>query len=286
MTTQLFWTTVVAGGLLAGVPLMFTALGETISERAGVLNIGLEGMMLVGAYCGYLGAHYGSSVWVGYLTGILGGMSGASVLYQNQFASTQPRLPAAPENPIPLLDQIPILGKPLNGQFPLFSQPLAVYLGLAFAALLAWVFRSTNIGLNLRAAGEKPEALDAAGVSVVATRTYAVLSTGALAGLGGAYLSIVGAGGFQPFLTQGQGFMAIVIAMLARGRPLGVVVGSFLFGITISLGTALQAAGITDIPDNIIHALPFVAIILALILFSRRSYLPPALALPYIRGAR
>jgi simple sugar transport system permease protein len=313
--SQLFWTTVIAGGLLAGTPLMFTALGESISERAGVLNIGLEGMMLVGAYCGYLGAYYGHSVWVGYLTGILGGMSGAvimavlcvrlgldqivvgiaitlagegltSVLYQNQFGNTQPRLGAAPSDSIPLLDQIPILGKPLNGQEPLFSQPMIVYLGLAFAALLAWIFRSTNIGLNLRAAGEKPEALDAAGVSVVATRTYAVLSTGALAGLGGAYLSIVGAGGFQPFLTQGQGFMAIVIAMLARGRPLGVVLASFFFGITISLGTALQAAGVTDIPDNLIHALPFVAIILALILFARRSYLPPALALPYVRGAR
>ena len=192
---QLFWTTVISGGLLAGTPLMFTALGESISERAGVLNIGLEGMMLVGAYCGYLGAHYGHSVWVGYLTGILGGMSGAlimavlcvrlgldqivvgiaitlagegitSVLYQNQFSSTQPRLGAAPSDPIPLLDQIPILGKPLNGQDPLFSQSMIVYLGLAFAALLAWIFRSTNIGLNLRAAGEKPEALDAAGVSV------------------------------------------------------------------------------------------------------------------------
>jgi general nucleoside transport system permease protein len=209
-----------------------------------------------------------------------------SVLYQTQFGQSQPRLGAAPDTPIPLLDQIPILGKPLNGQMPLFSQPLIVYLGLAFAAVLAWIFRSTNVGLNLRAAGEKPEALDAAGVSVVATRTYAVLSTGALAGLGGAFLSIVGAGGFQPFLTQGQGFMAIVIAMLARGRPLGVVVGAFLFGVTISLGTALQAAGISDIPDNVIHALPFVAIILALILFSRRSYLPPALALPYVRGAR
>jgi len=313
--SQLFWTTVIAGGLLAGTPLMFTALGESISERAGVLNIGLEGMMLVGAYCGYLGAHYGHSIWVGYLTGILGGMSGALImavlcvrlgldqivggiaitlagegitsdLYQNQFSSTQPRLGAAPSNPIPLLDQIPILGKPVNGQAPLFSQPLIVYLGLAFAAVLAWIFRSTNIGLNLRAAGEKPEALDAAGVSVVATRTFAVLSTGALAGLGGAYLSIVGAGGFQPFLTQGQGFMAIVIAMLARGRPLCVVVASFFFGITISLGTALQAAGVTDIPDNLIHALPFVAIILALFLFARRSYLPPALALPYVRGAR
>ena len=300
--TQLFWTTVVAGGLLAGVPLMFTALGESISERAGVLNIGLEGMMLLGAYCGYLGAYYGHSLWIGFLTGIVGGMSGSvvmavlcvwlgldqivvgiaitlagegitSVLYQSQFSTTEPRLGAAPSDSIPLLDRIPILGKTLNGQSPLFSQPLVVYLGLAFAVLLAWIFRATNVGLNLRAAGEKPEALDAAGVSVVATRTYAVLATGALAGLGGACLSIIGAGGFQPFLTQGQGFMAIVIAMLARGRPFGVVIGSFLFGIT-------------NIPDNAIHALPFVAIMLSLILFVRRSYLPPALALPYVRGAR
>jgi simple sugar transport system permease protein len=294
---------------------MFTALGETISERAGVLNIGLEGMMLLGAYAGYLGAHYGGSIWVGFLVGIAGGALGSffmvvlcvwlgldqivvgiaitlagegitSLLYQTQFGQTQPRLGAAPTDPIPLLDRIPILGKPLNGQDPLFSQPLIVYLGLTFAAVLAWSFRATNIGLNLRAAGEKPEALDAAGISVVATRSYAVLATGALAGLGGAYLSTVATGGFQPFLTQGQGFMAIVVAMLARGRPLGVVVASFLFGITISLGTALQAAGITNIPDNVIHALPFVSIILALILFARRAYLPPALALPYVRGAR
>src|SRR5204863_215036 len=106
--TQLFWTTALAGGLAAGVPLMFTALGE-----------------------------------------------------------------------------------PLNGEFPLFSQPVIVYLGLAFAVFLAWMFRATNIGLNLRAAGEKPEALDAAGVSVVATRSYAALATGALAGLGGVHLAIV-----------------------------------------------------------------------------------------------
>jgi len=313
--SQLFWTTVVAGGLLAGVPLMFTALGETISERAGVLNIGLEGMMLVGAYVGYLGAHYGGSVWVGFLAGIGGGAAASvvmavlcvrlgldqivvgiaitlagegitSLLYQTQFGQTQPRLGAAPVEPIPLLDRIPILGKPLNGQEPLFTQPLVVYLGLAFAALLGWSFRATNAGLNLRAAGEKPEALDAAGISVVATRTYAVLATGALAGLGGAYLAVVATGGFQPFLTQGQGFMAIVVAMLARGRPFGVVVASFLFGITISLGTALQAAGVTNIPDNVIHMLPFASIILALILFARRAYLPPALALPYVRGAR
>ncbi len=312
--TQIFWTSLVAGGLLAGVPIMFTALGETISERAGVLNIGLEGMMLLGAYFGFLGAYYGHSVWIGYLAGIAAGMAASvfmvvlcvwlgldqivvgiaitlagegitSVLYQTHFSSTEPRLGAAATDPIPLLDRIPVLGKPINGQFPLFSQPLIVYLGLAFAGVLAWIFRSTNIGLNLRAAGEKPEALDAAGVSVVSTRSYAALATGALAGLGGAYLSIVGTGGFQTFLTQGQGFMAIVIAMLARGRPVGVVAGSLLFGIALSLSTLLQLVGI-NFSTEVVHMLPFAAIIVALILFARRAYLPPALALPYVRGAR
>ena len=312
--TQVFWTSAISGGLVAGVPLMFTSLGESIAERAGVLNIGLEGMMLVGAYVGFLGAYYGHSVWVGYLAGILGGVLTSlvmvvlciwlgldqivvgiaitlfcagltSVLYQTRFSSTQPRLGAAPTDPIPLLDRIPVFGKTLNGQFPLFSQPMIVYIGLALAGLLTWVFNSTNIGLNLRAAGEKPEALDAAGVSVVAVRSYAELTTGALAGLGGAYLAIVGTGGFQPFLTQGQGYMAIVIAMLARGRPLGVVAGSLLFGVALSLSTLLQLAGI-NLSTEVVNMLPFAAIIGALILFARRDYLPPALALPYVRGAR
>jgi simple sugar transport system permease protein len=312
--TQIFWTSAIAGGLLAGLPLMFTALGETISERAGVLNIGLEGMMLCGAYCGFLGAYYGKNEWVGYLAGIgagaaaslvmvvlcvwlgldqivvgiaitLGGEGITSVLYQTRFSGSQPRLGNVPTAPIPLLDRIPVLGKAVNGQAPLFSQPLLVYLGLAFAVVLTWIFSRTNIGLNLRAAGEKPEALDAAGVSVVATRSYAVLATGALAGLGGAYLAIAGTGGFQPFLTQGQGYMAIVIAMLARGRPLAVAAFSVMFGIALSLSTLLQIAGI-DLSTEVVNILPFAAIIVALMVFARRAYLPPALALPYARGAR
>jgi ABC-type uncharacterized transport system permease subunit len=306
--TQVFWTSVVAGGLLAGVPLMFTALGETISERAGVLNIGLEGMMLVGAYVGFLGAYYGHSVWLGYLAGIAAGMAASllmvilcvwlgldqivvgiaitlagegitSVLQGTQFGSSYPRLGATPTVAIPLLDRMPVLGTSL------FRQPLILYLGFALVALVAWTFRSTNIGLNLRAAGEKPEALDAAGVSVVATRSYAALATGGLAGLGGAYLAIAVAGVFTPFLTQGQGYMAIVIAMIARGKPLWVVIGSFLFGISLSLSDSLQLGGINISPD-VVHMLPFLAIIAALILFARRAYLPPALAVPYVRGAR
>jgi len=301
-------TALVAGGLLAGLPLMFTALGETISERAGVLNLGLEGMMLLGAYLGFLGAYYGHSAALGFLMGAVGGMIGASlmvslcvwlgldqivvgiaitlagegitsVLQGAEFGSSYPRLGAPSTVAIPLLDKIPVLGPSV------FDQPLLVYLGLAFAGFLYWVFRSTNVGLNLRAAGEKPEALDAAGISVRATRSWAAMATGALAGLGGAYLSIVAAGVFTPFMTQGQGYMAIVIAMLCRGKPGWVVVGSLLFGISLSIATALQLAGI-NISNDLVTMLPFIAIILSLIAFGRRSYLPPALCIPYIRGAR
>jgi ABC-type uncharacterized transport system permease subunit len=308
LLTRTFLTALISGGLIAGVSLMFTALGETISERAGVLNIGLEGMMLVGAYIGFGGAYYGHSFWVGFAAGVAGGAFASlfmvvlcvrlgldqivvgiaitlagegitSVLQDTQFGSTYPRLGAPPTVAIPLLSDIPVLGKSV------FDQPLIVYLGLAGVAAVSWIFRRTNAGLNLRAAGEKPEALDAAGVSVVATRSYAALCTGALAGLGGAYLSIVGAGTFTPFMTQGQGFMAIVIAMLARGKPLWVVMGSFLFGISLSVATALQLAGI-NISTDVVNLLPFIAIMVALVAFARRSYLPPALALPYVRGAR
>ena len=294
---QAVLTALISGGIIAGVPLMLTAVGETISERAGVLNLGLEGMMLVGAYVGFIGAYYGHSSWLGFGLGAIGGVIACSfmivvgiaitlagegitsVLQGAQFGTSYPRLGATTEVKIPLLHKIPVVGPSV------FEQNLLVYLALVLVGGLVWVFRSTNVGLNLRAAGEKPEALDAAGVSVVATRSYAVLCTGALAGIGGAFLSIVGAGVFTPFMTQGQGYMAIVICMLARGKPVWVLVGSFLFGISLSIATALQLAGI-NISTDLVNMLPFIAIIVALVLFARRSYLPPALAVPYIRGAR
>ncbi len=301
-------TSLVGGGILAGVPLMFTALGESISERAGVLNLGLEGMMLLGAYIGFVANYYGHSEILGFIGGMAGGAIGAvvmvtlcvwlgldqivvgiaitlagggitSVLQGAEFGTTYPRLGAPSTAAIPGLDKIPVLGQSLFNQSPL------VYGGFVLAVLLVWVFKKTNVGLNLRAAGEKPEALDAAGVSVIATRSWAAMATGALAGLGGAYLSIVAAGVFTPFMTQGQGYMAIVITMLARGRPLWIVFGSFLFGISLSIATALQLAGV-NISVDIVNMLPFVAIIVALLVFARKSYLPPALCIPYVRGAK
>ena len=308
LLTQSFLTALIAGGIVAAVPLMFTALGESVSERAGVLNIGLEGMMLLGAYLGFLATYELHSMWLGFLAGIAGGLAGAvvmavlsvgmgldqivvgiaitlagegitSVLLQVKFKGTSPGLGNPATVAIPGLSSIPVLGHSV------FDQPLLVYLGVGLIGLMSWVFRSTTWGLNLRAAGEKPEALDAAGVSVLAVRTYAVLTTGALAGLGGAYLAIVGAGTFTPFMTQGQGFIAIVIAMLARGKPLWIGVSSFVFGICLSIDTALQLTNI-NISTDVINLLPFVAILVALVLFARGNYLPPALCQPYVRSGK
>ena len=303
-------TDFLAGTLLALIPLMFTALGETISERGGVLNIGLEGMMLMGAYTGFLGAYYADNEWVGFVTGVGGGMlvglvmavlcvhlgldqivigialtlsveGITSVLHGSQFGTSYPRLGSPYFLHVPLLGRIPWLGDSV------FNQPPIVYVGFALIFVTAWAFRHSNPGLNLKAAGEKPAALDAAGVSVFGTRTWAVLCTGALAGLGGAYLSIAVAGVFTPFLTQGQGFMAIVIAMLGRGRPTWVLGGSILFGAALQLETWIQVDQPTwNIPIDVVNMLPFVAVVFALIAFGRRSYLPPALAIPYVRGAR
>lgn len=301
-------TALISGGVIAGIPLLLAALGESISERSGVLNLGIEGFMIIGAYLGFIVAYYLHSTWLGFLGGAVGGVLAClvmivlcvwlgldqivvgiaitlagegitSVLQGAQFGTTYPRLGATPTVAIPLLHKIPVIGSGL------FEQNLLVYLGIIFAGALAWLFRSTNVGLNLRAAGEKPEALDAAGVSVAATRSWAVLSTGALAGLGGGFLAIAGAGVFTPFMTQGQGYMAIVICMLGRGKPVWVALASLLFGISLSITTALQLAGI-EISTDLINMLPFIAVMVALVIFGRRSYLPPALALPYIRGAR
>jgi len=314
LLTQDFLTALLAGGILAGVPLLFAALGEMISERAGVLNIGIEGTMLVGAYVGFVAAFHSGSTSLGFLAGAAAG-AGVSVImvvlcvrlgldqivvgiaitlaaegataliFDAQFAESRPTLGETGRISIPGLSQIPIVGGADSSNGSVFSQPAVVYVGLIVVAAVAWMMRRTHMGLNIRAAGDKPSALDAAGVSVTTTRTWAVLFAGAMAGLGGAYLSITAAGLFEAFITQGRGFIAIVLAMLARGKALWVLLGSFVFGISLSISDALQIAGV-DISTDLVFMLPFVTVILVLVIFGRRSYLPAALGLPYVRGAR
>jgi simple sugar transport system permease protein len=303
-----FTTALMFGAVTAGMPLLLAGLGEQISEKTGVLNIGIEGMMLLGAYLGFVAAYYSGSFWLGFLGGAAGGglvallmavfcvwlgmnqivigialTLGAqgltALLHHFQFSRTYPRLDEVPTLPIPLLDALPVLGRSFFDHHPL------VYLSVALVFALIWIFRETYVGLNLQAAGDNPAALDASGVSVTVTRGGAVLATGALAGLGGAYLANVGAGLFVPFMTNGAGFIGIVLAMLARGNPLWVLFGAFLFGSSLALTTALQVGGL-NIPTDVVQMLPFVMVILVLIVFARHSYLPPALGHPYVRGER
>ena len=303
-----FLTTLLFGAVTAGVPLLLAGLGEQISEKAGVLNIGIEGMMLFGAYTGFVAAFYSGSFSLGFIAGGIGGalvaalvvllcirfglnqivigiavtlgMEGlTALLHYFQFSRTYPRLDLAPVWTLPFLGDIPILGRAL------FSHNPVVYLAVLLMIALAWLFRATYVGLNLEAAGNKPAALDAAGVSVVKTRAFAVLATGFLSGVGGAYMANVGAGLFVPFMTGGAGFIGIVLAMLARGRPVWVLLGAALFGISLAMTTALQVAGI-NIPTDVVQMLPFAMVMLVLVIFARHSVLPPALGLPYVRGER
>ncbi|TDQ80627.1 nucleoside ABC transporter membrane protein [Dongia mobilis] len=308
LLAQPFLTALVFGAITAGIPLLLAGLGEQISEKAGVLNIGIEGMMLFGAYAGFVAAYYSGSFLVGFVVGGLGGALVAAlvmllcirfglnqivigiavtlgfegltaILHHFQFSRTYPRLAAAPVVDIPGLAAIPVIGPGL------FSHNAMVYLAVALVAVLAWAFRHTYFGLNLEAAGNKPAALDAAGIDVMKTRTIAVLCTGLLAGVGGAYMANVGAGIFVPFMTGGAGFIGIVLAMLARGRPLWVLLGALLFGVSLSMTTALQVAGV-NIPTDVVQMLPFTMVMLVLVIFARHSVLPPALGLPYVRGDR
>jgi ABC-type uncharacterized transport system permease subunit len=308
LTDERFLTTLVLGILAAGIPLTLAAMGETFAQRSGVFNIGLEGMVLMGAYAGFVGAYYSGSEWIGFAAGagvgmfmslfmivlhirmgldlivigialVLSSEGITSLLHGAQFGTTYPRLGSVPRVEIPFLSNLPVLGNSL------FTQHVIVYITFALLGVTWYVLRKTKLGLNLRASGDRPEALDKAGVSVIATRAWAELITGCLAGIGGAYLSIVSAGVFVPFMSNGTGFIAVMICMLSAGRPLILVSAAMLFGGALSLVTALQVVGV-NIPTDLVQMLPFVAVIIALLTFAGRASLPASFGKPYVRGAR
>ncbi|MCA0921281.1 ABC transporter permease [Pseudooceanicola nanhaiensis] len=308
LLTETFLAALLSGAVVAAVPLILAGLGEQMSERAGVLNIGLEGMILGGAYAGFAAAVGGWGIWGGFAAGILAGMAlamimvvfcvrlginqiivgiaitlgvtGVTALLHNvYFARTYPRLPAPEKWAIPGLSQIPLIGPGL------FDHHLMTYAALLAPFVLMWLYKGSFLGLNLSAAGEKPEALDAAGIDVTRTRTTGALFAGAMAGLGGAYLSEIGSGIFVPAMSHGSGFIAIVLAMLARHRPVWVMGGALLFGLCLSAATALQVGGV-EIPTDFIQMLPFAMVMAVLIAFGRKARLPAALGTPYRRGQR
>lgn len=301
-------TAFVLAALASAMPLLLAAIGETVGEQSGVLNLGVEGLLLVGGYFGFVATLLTGSFWLGFLVGALAGaalsvimlvlsvllglnqivvglgitLAGTgltSVLYDFSYGDSKPRLGLAAPWRIPFLSDLPVLGESLFSQPGIFAVSL-----LLFALIWVWITRTTG-GLRLRAAGQMPAALDAAGGNVTLTRALAVLCGGALAGLGGAYLALISAGTFTPGMTHGLGFLAIVVAMLGRGRLPWVLLISLVYGLLVALGTVLQLTTVT-IPNDVISMLPFVVVMVVLTLFPRSSALPPALATPYVRGAR
>ncbi len=304
---QEFITALLSAGLIAAVPLLLAALGEALTERAGLLNLGLEGMMLIGAFGGFYVALNSQSVWIGLAAGAVvglvlglffgwltitlrvdqvivglgltvfaGGLTG--FLFRDFYGQQFPTLPvSAGKVAVPVLSSLPILGPAL------FKQQPVVYLAWGLVVVFALVLTRTRFGLEVRAVGENPLAADAAGVNVFRVRYLAVMLGGTMAGLGGAFLSVGDLNFFVPGMTVGQGFIAIAIAMLGKWRPYRVFVGAVLFGLLRSLANGLQIIGV-DVRPEFILMLPYLGIIVALVLLAGRASLPAALGTPYERG--
>ena len=304
-----FLTAMLAAGLVAAVPLVLAALGEAVGERSGLLNLGIEGMMLGGCFFGFWAAYETGSMTIGMLAAIAAGLALALVfgvltitcgvdqvlvglaitifaagltgfLFRDVFGGQN--VSAGVDEidvSIPLLRDIPIIGGPV------FEQQLLVYVCWALVPLFAFLLLRTRFGLNVRAVGESPFAADAAGVDVVRTRYLAIAIGGMMAGFAGGFLCVADVKIFSIGMTVGQGFIALAITMLGRWNPYRIVVGAILFGMLRSLGDGLQILGV-DVRTEFINMFPYVGIMIALVVLAGRTALPAALGVPYARGQR
>ena len=305
--TQAILVATVASGIRLAVPLLLASLGETFGQRSGVLNLGVDGIMLLGAFGGYYTVLETGSVWLGLLMGIgdgviLGlvsavisvtlkaeqGISGIGVylfglgmsdlLFQKLVGTPRP-VSSFPKLDIPGLSDIPVLGDML------FRHSIIVYVAFGLVPVSMYIINRTTFGMNIRAVGENPEAADSLGVSVVRTRYLTVTIGGTLAGVAGAALAI-DLGIFQQNLTNAQGFIAIALVYFGAWRPAGVMGGALLYGFINSLVLQFKTLGIIPRSWSDIAAMaPAIITILALVLVARRFRQPAALTKPFSRGA-
>jgi len=311
---------VVASGVAYGTPLLYAALGELLAERAGVLNLGVEGMMLVGAVMGFWGVQRigGQGGMVLFLSVVVAALAGAAVallfaflvitLRANQIVSglaltifagaaglssylgndlgladAPAKHQFAPVDPFGLAD-LPVLG-PI-----LFEQTWLVYASWVLVAATALYLTRTRPGLNVRAVGESPQTADAVGISVTAYRYAHVVAGGALAGIGGACFSLALTPSWVDGLTGGAGWIAIALVIFAFWRPELCLVGAYFFGAFQALPFILQARGVTIAPE-LFQALPYVMTIVVLVIVSsgiakRRLGAPGSLGVPFVREER
>jgi simple sugar transport system permease protein len=289
----------------ASTPLLMAAIGELVTERSGVLNLGVEGMMTMGAACAFAAAVTFDSTLVGVAAGMLAGafMAGVFALIVLGFAANQvgsglaltilglglSGLIGAPfvgarRDPvsaivIPGLSDLPVLGRLF------FAQDLFVYASLALTIGVAVFLTRTRAGLTLRAVGENHDSANALGLPVLRTRLIAILFGGACAGLAGAYLSLVYTRFWSPGMTSGRGWIALALVVFAAWRPAWVLVGAYIFGAATVLQLHAQAAQF-GVPSQALSAVPYLATILALLLLSirhgRAIGAPGSLGAPFV----
>src|SRR5512139_4134105 len=293
----------------SGTVLAFAALGLLINERAGIVNLGAEGMMLVAAIAGFATAVHTGSDWAGLAAGGLAGALLAAAfgllviwLNTNQYATglalslfgsgfsafigigyTQEKLPDRPPMHIPGLADIPFVGPALFRQHPM------VYVAIALTVALAWFLYRSRAGLVLRAVGESPESAHALGYPVRRIRLAAVMVGGALCGISGAYISVVYTPLWVEGMVAGKGWIALALTTFATWRPARVLLGAYLFGGVTMLQFHLQGQGV-QLPSQFLSMLPYVATIVVLVLISRHAHfikvnMPASIGKPFFPGS-
>ena len=277
----------IASLMVASVPILLAALGELVTEKAGVLNLGVEGMMIMGAICGFITAVHSGSPVAGFVGGALGGaalslvfafvtqvllanqvatglaltlfgLGLSSLMGQNYNGIKPPLTEAVPFGP---LRDIPVLGKIV------FSHDWVVYFSVLMVVVLWWVLKATRLGLILRAVGESHEAAHALGYKVNRIRLAAIAFGGAMAGMGGAYVSLVRVPQWVDGITAGAGWIALAIVVFASWKPWRALIGAYLFGGISVLQLNLQAAG-SGIPVEYLSMSPYLITILVLVIMS------------------
>lgn len=312
---------ILSATIRGATPLLLAALGEVISQRAGVLNIGIEGMMLFGAFFGMVGSFYTADLtiytvdlamiapWFGLLMAGLGGLIAAAlfalcairlrgdqviigtamtllalglteVIYQRLFGITgiAQGVPAFQQIDIPLLSQIPFLGRAL------FSHNILVFITFLLVPCVYFFLYHTQQGLRIRACGEHPRAIAAAGANVLRLRTICLLFAGAMAGMAGGYLSLADVPYFTPGMTVGRGFIALAIVIFGKWHPVKACGAALLFGLGSALDARFQALG-WGVPYQVFLMLPYVLCLAVLAGFVGRAEAPLALGKPYGESA-
>ncbi len=296
----------IASGIRLATPFLLASLGEALGQRSGVLNLGVDGVMLLGAFGAYYTVLQSNNLYYGLLVGIaiglligvfyafitlnlqaeqgvsgigiyLFGLGMSDLLFQKFVGTPRPILPFMPLD-IPVLSGLPVVGEML------FQHSIIVYIAFGLVPVMSFVLYRTTYGLNIRAIGENPEAADSLGVSVMATRYSAIIIGNGLAGLAGAALAIE-LGIFQQNLTNAMGFIAIALVYFGAWSPKGVMIGSLVFGLVQAIVLQCKTFGVIPRSASDLAAMaPAIITILALVVVAKRFKQPSALTKPYVRG--